>query len=233
MDEAEFDKFANEYSDMHRKNIAISGEGPEYFAEYKIIDIANALKRLNFLPDRVMDFGAGVGNSVDFLTRHFPSSDITLLDPSKKSLEIAEKRFPNKATFQHFDGVTIPFSDDIFDLVFTACVFHHIPEAEHIRMLSEIRRVLKPGGQFFIFEHNPNNPLTKKAVHDCPFDENAALVRASTLRSRLRAAGLSDCKVRFRIFFPNVLRQLRFLEPFLTWLPFGAQYYLHAQKRFA
>ena len=45
MDEVEFDKFADEYRDMHAANIKLSGEDPEYFAEYKIADIAAELER--------------------------------------------------------------------------------------------------------------------------------------------------------------------------------------------
>jgi hypothetical protein len=37
MDEAEFDKFADEYYAKHAASISASGEGPEYFAEYKIL----------------------------------------------------------------------------------------------------------------------------------------------------------------------------------------------------
>ena len=32
MDEVEFDKFADEYRDLHAANIKLSGEDPEYFA---------------------------------------------------------------------------------------------------------------------------------------------------------------------------------------------------------
>ena len=45
MDEVEFDKFADEYRDLHAANIKLSGEDPEYFAEYKVADIAAELAR--------------------------------------------------------------------------------------------------------------------------------------------------------------------------------------------
>ena len=45
MDEVEFDKFADEYRSMHAANIKLSGEDPEYFAEYKVVDIAAELSR--------------------------------------------------------------------------------------------------------------------------------------------------------------------------------------------
>ncbi|MBB5503094.1 hypothetical protein [Paraburkholderia sp. MM5384-R2] len=40
MGKAEFDSFADEYLSLHARNIAASGEAPEFFAEYKIRDIA-------------------------------------------------------------------------------------------------------------------------------------------------------------------------------------------------
>ena len=40
MNEAEFDKFADEYHASLKAGIALSGESPEYFSEYKIADIA-------------------------------------------------------------------------------------------------------------------------------------------------------------------------------------------------
>ncbi len=45
------------------------------------------------------------------------------------------------------------------------------------------------------------------------------------------AAGFPEMKTVFRIFFPRMLAKLRPLERFLTSLPLGAQYYVHAVKR--
>ena len=122
------------------------------------------------------------------------------------------------------DAQRLPFADGTFDCVFSACVFHHIDAAEHVGLLAELRRVLRPGGLITIFEHNPLNPLTVRAVNTCPFDENAVLMRAATLRDRFAQAGFAHPRVRFRIFFPRALRALRPLEPWLAWLPLGAQY---------
>jgi SAM-dependent methyltransferase len=231
MDEAEFDKFATEYRDLHAANIRLSGEAPEYFAEYKIIDIATELARLapRGSPPRVLDFGAGVGYSVPFFARHLPGTRVTCLDVSRKSLEVGEHRHREQAEFVHFDGAAIPYAAATFDVALASCVFHHIPHGEHVALLGEIRRVLKPDGLLFVFEHNPLNPLTRHAVDTCPFDENAVLIRAGAMRSRVRAAGFADASVKYRIFFPHSLRTLRPLEPGLAWLPLGAQYYVLAR----
>jgi SAM-dependent methyltransferase len=223
MDEAEFDKFATEYRTMHAANIKASGESPEYFAEYKIVDLVRdsaALGALSAEP-RVLDFGAGVGYSVPFFARHLPAARVTC---------VGESQHGARAEFTHFDGARIPYPDATFDVALASCVFHHIPEAEHVALLAEIRRVLKPRGLLFVFEHNPLNPLTRHAVDTCPFDENAVLIRAPKMRRRVLDAAFADARINYRIFFPHALRGLRGLEPSLTWLPLGAQYYVRASK---
>jgi ubiquinone/menaquinone biosynthesis C-methylase UbiE len=228
--EAEFDKFADEYEQEHAASIRLSGESPAFFARYKITDVAAVLARRGRKPLRILDFGAGVGNSLGPMREAFPDSEIVLLDPSSQSLDIARTRFPGQAHCQPFDGQTIPYGDGHFDLVFTACVFHHIPEELHVGLLAEIGRVMKPDGSFFLFEHNPRNPLTRHAVRNCSFDENAVLIDARQMNSRMAAAGFSKTKTVYRIFFPRFLAKLRPLERYLAGLPIGAQYFVHAVK---
>jgi ubiquinone/menaquinone biosynthesis C-methylase UbiE len=232
VEEAEFDRFADEYRQLHAGNVRLSGETPEFFAEYKIADVA-ALVGPQF-PRRdpaVLDFGAGVGTSVPYFRRYFPNASLTCLDVSRKSLDVGASRYPGQAEFVHFDGGELPFADDQFDLVFLACVLHHIPHAEHPTILQELQRVLRRGGSLVVFEHNPYNPLTVHAVNTCPFDENAVLLRPHRLRSQVARAGFADARIRYRLFFPHFLRALRPCESWLRWLPLGAQYFVHASKR--
>ena len=232
MDRAEFDKFADEYRAMHAGNIAMSGESPEYFAEYKVRDLVRfycASHRYIAAP-RVLDFGAGVGTSVPFMRRYMPQGRLTCVDVSSKSLEIGRARFGGEAEFTLFNGTRVPFPDGSFDIVFAACVFHHIDHREHVALLRELFRVLVSGGFALVYEHNPYNPLTRHAVNTCPFDENAHLIPAQSMRRRFVAAGFARPCIRYRVFFPSVVRGLRRLEPWITWLPFGAQYYVAASK---
>jgi len=231
MDEADFDVFADEYHSLHASNIAITGEKPDFFAEYKIKDIAAEYsgRHPSPAPLRVLDFGAGVGTSVPFIHEHLPHAHLVCLDVSAKSLDIGRSRFSGQAEFIRFDGARIPMPDSSFNIVFAACVFHHIAHEEHVALLQEFSRVLVTGGMAFVFEHNPFNPLTVHAVDTCPFDKNAQLIRAKAMRRRFAEAGFTG-RTRYRIFFPRMLRFLRPLERFMTWLPLGAQYYIAASK---
>ncbi len=230
MDKAEFDKFAEEYTRIHKENIELSGESPEFFSEYKIKDVRDMLGTGFTANGMVLDFGAGVGGSLPYFKKYFPDSSICCLDVSEKSLEIASSRFPGQADFRVFEGLDLPFSENTFDLVFAACVFHHIPPSEHERLLGEWFRVLKPGGIAVIFEHNPLNPLTVHAVNTCPFDENAELISGSQMKKRMFMAGFNRVWLRYRLFFPHFLRGLRFLERWLEWCPLGAQYMVYSAK---
>lgn len=89
---------------------------------------------------------------------------------------------------------------------------------------------MRPDGHFFLFEHNPLNPLTRHAVDTCPFDENAVLIRAGAMRARVAEAGFAGTDLAYRVFFPRALSWLRPVERLLTIVPFGAQYYVHARK---
>jgi SAM-dependent methyltransferase len=233
VEEAEFDKFAAEYRTLHAESIKASGESPEYFAEYKIVDVAAELARARGgVVERaaVLDFGAGVGYSVPFFGRHMPRARVTCLDVSQKSLDLGAAKHGSVADFRHFDGKRIPYADGTFDVALASCVFHHIPHSEHVELLAEIRRVLTPNGLLLVFEHNPLNPLTRHAVNTCIFDENAVLIGAPTMRRRALAAGFAAADVSYRIFFPHWARGLRPIEKWLTWLPLGAQYYVRATK---
>lgn len=232
MDPNEFDKFAREYKFLHQANIALSGETPEYFAEYKIKDLNRLIQdgcaRLE--AGRFLDFGAGVGTSVPFFRKYFPAAHVTCVDVSTKSLEFGMANCADQASFVRFDGVHLPFAQATFDCAFAACVFHHIRPEEHVRLFIEMLRVLKPDGRVFIYEHNPLNPLTVRTVNLCPFDENAILIGARTMKARLAAAGFHDLRIKYRVFFPRALRWLRQAEDWLGWLPLGAQYYVWGKR---
>ena len=53
--------------------------------------------------------------------------------------------------------LSLPFKNDIFDCVYTFGVLHHIPDVD--KAVSEINRVLKPGGQIMAMLYNKDSLL--------------------------------------------------------------------------
>ena len=97
-------------------------------------------------------------------------------------------------------------------------------------LLRELHRVLRSGGMVAVFEHNPLNPVTVRAVNTCPFDENAILIPPWRMKASVEEAGFQDARIRFRLFVPGALRRLRPIEAALYWCPLGAQYSVMAAK---
>lgn len=227
--QAEFDLLADEYRAQHEANVAITGESPEYFSEYKIADLAGLLARMKLPTTKILDFGSGIGNSLPYLRKYFSGSEISCADVSARSIEIAQTRFPGQESYVLIDQ-SIPLPTASQDVVFSACVFHHIPHEQHLHWLAELRRITRPGGVLAIYEHNPLNPLTVRAVNTCPLDVNAKLIRGGTMRKRAVAGGWGDAQVDYKLFFPSALAALRPMERHLEWLCLGAQYRMLARR---
>ncbi len=229
MREAEFDKFADEYYEQHARNIAVTGESPEYFARYKVADTRRWVQQAGLGVGSILDFGTGIGNSIPHFHDLFPQSELICADVSERSLEIARRRYGTDYTVVVIRGDRLPMQDEGVDLAFTACVFHHIEHEQHVHWLGEIRRVLRPGGMLVLFEHNPMNPLTARAVDTCPFDENAKLIPSKQLARRCTEAGFDVMGINYRVFFPRLLALLRPLEHYMYRIPLGAQYAIVAR----
>ena len=191
MSNAEFDRHAATYRQLHATNIAVSGEEPAYFADYKMRDFKSLLVDIGLpLDGRYLDFGSGVGASVVPFRKHVPLARLVCADVSADSLELAKQSHAGAEEYAWMPEGRLPMADESVDGAFACCVFHHIPHEQHQQSLIELRRVLKPGGLLMIYEHNPFNPLTVRAVRTCPFDENAVLITASALRQTCESAGL-------------------------------------------
>lgn len=225
----DFDPFAQEYRQIHDQNVAVSGADSAYFAAMKV----NLLAQLGQQgPATWLDLGCGDGLTETFIEKRFPNIQVDGIDVSAESIAVAQQRSLSNTRFQTYNGSTIPFPDQHFDTVFVAGVFHHVEASLHAGLLREIARVLKPGGQLFLFEHNPLNPATRYLVRTCVFDKDARLLTSGYLRKAIMQAGLTLKPTRFILFFPRG-RFFRWMHPAENWLtriPLGAQYLLQATK---
>jgi SAM-dependent methyltransferase len=96
---------------------------------------------------RVLEVGVGVGT--DHLQWARAGADCYGVDLTDIAVELTQRRlklygFPSQV--QRVDAEELPFDDETFDLVYSWGVIHHSEKPE--RIIGEIHRVLKPGGQF-------------------------------------------------------------------------------------
>ena len=92
---------------------------------------------------RVLDLGCGQGYSINFFNKVSNNIEWFGID-LENSPEVSGKRSSNN--FYYFDGLTIPFEDDYFDIIYCKQVFEHVRHPE--QLLLDILRVLKKEGVF-------------------------------------------------------------------------------------
>ena len=129
------------------------------------------------------------------------------------------------------DGLRAPFADESFHMVIAVCVLHHVPVDQRVAFLAEAARITRRGGLVLLCEHNPWNPLTRLVVGRCELDRDAVLLAQSEARRRLTAAGLSNIRSRYILFFPWRGAVWRWFEERLAWLPLGGQYVIDAMRK--
>jgi ubiquinone/menaquinone biosynthesis C-methylase UbiE len=101
---------------------------------------------------RILEIGFGTGMNLT----HYPPTvkRIEAIDPD---LDLDRYSLPRIAAasievdFHHLDAEHLPFEGDRFDTVVSTFTLCSIPDVAHA--LREIRRVLRPGGQFLFLEH--------------------------------------------------------------------------------
>jgi SAM-dependent methyltransferase len=103
----------------------------------------------------VLDVGGGTGLSRPLLPlgwKYF------CLDPDSQKLEGFRAKFPNDEAVQA-SACEVPLNDESFDLCIMIAVSHHLTDKELRLALSEIKRLLRPGGKFMLMDAvwNPLN----------------------------------------------------------------------------
>jgi 2-polyprenyl-3-methyl-5-hydroxy-6-metoxy-1,4-benzoquinol methylase len=215
---SEFDQFSATYAQVVDASVAITGETSEYFAAYKARFIA---QRVISRPDcKILDYGCGVGLVCAQLKKHVPGAHIEGYDVSEASLQRVDPLLRAQGVFASRIGAL----SGNYDVVFFANVLHHIAPKERQGAVSEAVELLGRGGKLVIFEHNPRNPLTRRAVERCPFDEKAVLLPPRESRAYLERSGSRGVRLVYIVFFPHALRWFRSFEKFLGSCPLGAQY---------
>jgi ubiquinone/menaquinone biosynthesis C-methylase UbiE len=118
--------------------------------------IKKTIDRFDINNKNVLEIGFGVGS--DHLNLARRGARMHGIDLTPKHLEITRARlglygFSSKLLIG--DGEDLPFPDNCFDFVYSFGVIHHSPNTQKI--ISEIYRVLTPGGRCYITVYHKNS----------------------------------------------------------------------------
>lgn len=150
------------------------------------------LKRCGVLASggRTLEIGSGRGRML---------RELRQLGCDVRGVEIGEamlaeaKRLHGELPIEKVAGTELPFPEASFDVVFSLDVFEHIPDTDaHLR---EVRRVLKPGGQYLLQTPNKWTNTVFETLRWRSFtawrQDHCSLHSFGGLRRRLQSHGFS------------------------------------------
>jgi len=129
-----------------------------------------AVKQMRFFKTcRFLDVAAGTCDLAIEAATHYQDIHVTGLDFSKEMLDEGRKKISERGLSERIhlirgDALYIPFPQDRFDAAGMAFGIRNIPD--RLNALSELRRVVAPGGQVLILELSLPQSGTFKRCYD-------------------------------------------------------------------
>jgi SAM-dependent methyltransferase len=143
---------------------------------------------------KVLEVSCGAGGGASYIVRNLNPASYTGLDLNPASIELCRKRHQLPGLdFVQGDAQNLPFPDESFDAVVNVEASHQYPDFPGF--LTEVTRVLRPGGHFLYTDSRRNPvvaewetaladiPLRKLAQRDIDKEAKRGL-DANTLRSQ-------------------------------------------------
>jgi SAM-dependent methyltransferase len=156
------------------------------------------------LGDDVLEVGPGPGMTTDILRLRAPRLTSIEIDP--RLADALKRRLQDtNAKVVEGDATAMPFADGSFSGAVSFTMLHHVPSASlQDRLLTEVCRVLKPGGVFA-----GSDSRWSMSFHLIHLGDTMVVVEPETFAARLEAAGFTDVSVetakrafRFRAYRP-------------------------------
>ena len=132
--ETDYDGFAAEYNEENERNLLNA-----FYERPAMLDLVGDVAGRD-----VLDIGCGAGPLAERLTQL--GARVSGFDSSARMIEIARKRLDDHVDLQVADlAEPLPYDDDSFGVACASLVLHYL--ADWVDAMSEIRRVLRPGGR--------------------------------------------------------------------------------------
>lgn len=147
--------------------------------------------------DSILEVGVGTGLSLPLYPEYVK---VTGIDVSAEMLDKARERvscgdLPQVAEVLEMDAEDMRFADDSFDKVVAMYVVSVVPDPQ--RLVEEMRRVCKPGGDIFIVNHFRSDNLVLRTSEGllAPLSKLAGFRPDMDLQEFVKAADLEVCDV--------------------------------------
>ena len=182
---------------------------------------ARLLEQLGYLddrqPQRVLDLGSGPGRAAGAMKKRWPKAEVIALDAALPMLREVPKhtRFWRPVRRVNADVSKLPFADQCADVIFSSLCLQWLDDLPAV--LSEFRRVLRPGGLLLFSTFGPETlselrDAYLQAGETPPLSPFAAIQQVG---DAMLAAGFKDPVLdrdRYTLTYPDLrglMRELR------------------------
>jgi len=201
-----FDTISKEYDSLNR----VISFGIDVKWRNKVVEIVG-----NTNPDSILDIATGTGDLAINLTKT-TAKKIVGLDISDGMLEVGRKKIKklqleNRIEMVLADSEKIPFENASFDAITVA---FGVRNFEHLEVgLSEIYRVLKPGGIFVVLETSVPTKTPYKQGYKFYSTKILPTIGRVFSKDKVAYKYLSDSAASFPFgeAFNNILRKIGFI----------------------
>lgn len=156
--------------------------------------------------DRVLDVGSGNGALTLLLARHLPGAHFTGVDITaslvNEGRELALQRGLKNVEFVTGDALNLPFPDGTFDVVVCQTLLIHL--GKPATAISEMYRVLKPGGRLMAAEYHvltPTIPIEKNRLQPSAAEAGSLGRLGQIIFNGYRASGNGDLQAGSKVPF--------------------------------
>ena len=167
----------------------------ENIAEKDTNKLTGMAERLELKPGSVvLDVGTGTGVFLPYLLKNIgKNGKIVALDLAEEMLAKAMAKYSaENVEYLHADIMDIPVYEEMFDSVVCYSSFPHFQDKH--KALTEIRRVMKPGGRVFVCHTSSRDHIN--GMHSTlPGVENDLLPAPDEMRMLYSNAGLTVVKI--------------------------------------
>ena len=116
-----------------------------------------------FKDKELLEVGCGVG--IDLVRFARGGARVTGIDLARKSIELARQNFVHQGLHSDLllgNGENLEFDDNSFDVVYAHGVIQYTANPQ--KMVNELRRVLRPGGEVILMVYNRNSWLNLLSI---------------------------------------------------------------------
>ena len=101
----------------------------------------------------ILDWGCGPARITRHLKKYYPDAVIYACDTNSQTIQWNLQHLPNIHFVSQQEQPPLPFNNNHFDLIIGFSVLTHIPAKDQQAWLTELNRILKPGGITWITTH--------------------------------------------------------------------------------